>query len=131
MAIFSGSGDDQILNCVRAAVEGYRCSYSAAWTPTTSTDLSKQLKADTGKGSCVVNAARAVGVNKDNAYLEVACADGNPGWVIAYPRGMAKPNDVMSCAAAKVSGVGSCDLAQQQEGHHRLTPDISPERDGG
>jgi hypothetical protein len=112
VAIFSGSGDDQILNCQHSAVEGYRCSYRPVEAALP--DLSKQL-ADSGKGSCVVNGARPIGVNKTNAYLEVSCADGNPGWVISYPRGVAKPNDVMSCAAAKVAGVGSCDLAANKK----------------
>jgi hypothetical protein len=112
VVIFSGPGQGEILNCTHAQVEGYRCSYSAVEASYKS--LSDQLSAN-GKGACVVNGARPIGVNKTNAFVEVSCSDGNPGWVISYPRGLAKPNDVMSCAAAKVSGVGSCDLAANKK----------------
>lgn len=112
VAIFSGSGDDQVLNCGHSAVEGFRCSYSPA--DASFPDLTKQLAAD-GKGSCIVNGQRPIGVNKTNAFLEVSCSDGNPGWVISYPRGVAKPDVIMSCGNAKVSGVGNCDLAANKK----------------
>jgi hypothetical protein len=112
IAIFSGAGDDQILNCVRSQADGYRCNYSQP--DSALPEISKQLAA-AGKGACVASGARAIGANKTNAYVEVSCADGNPGWVISYPRQVAKPNDIMSCAAAKVSGVGACDLAANKK----------------
>jgi hypothetical protein len=112
VVIFTGPGQGEILNCTHAQVEGYRCSYSPVEASYKS--LSDQLSAS-GKGACVVNGARPIGVNQKNAFVEVSCSDGNPGWVIAYPRGQSKPNDVMSCAAAKVSGVGSCDLAANKK----------------
>ena len=107
IAIFSGDGKDVIFNCGQAPLAGYNCRFSpveAAYPA-----LSAQLKAD-GKGSCVVNGVRPIGANSDSAFLEVSCADGNPGWVISYPKGDAKVKDIRSCAASKLTGVGACEL---------------------
>lgn len=107
VAIFSGDGKDEILNCARSQIEGYRCSYSKV--EPAYTQINEQLTAD-GKGACKVNAVRPIGVNAKNAFLEVSCSDGDPGWVLSYPRGVAKPDTIMSCGNARASGVGACDL---------------------
>ena len=58
----------------------------------------------------MVNGSRAIGRNKENAYVEVTCADGDPGWVMVYPLGDNKVIDLMNCGQAQSSGVGACTL---------------------
>ena len=98
----------QVLNCLRAEAEGYRCSF----TPTSAlyTSLTDQLKAK-GKTSCVVSNARpfAVGTTAGSAgkddFVEVGCADGGPGLVLDYYYGSSQPNELLNCAqVANMSG---------------------------
>jgi len=98
----------QVLNCLRAEAEGYRCSF----TPTTAlyTALTDQLKAK-GKSSCVVSNARpfAVGTTAGSAgkddFVEVGCADGGPGLVLDYYYGATLPSELLNCAqVANMSG---------------------------
>lgn len=106
VAIFSGDGKDRILNCLRAQAEGYRCSYTQV--DVAYPVISGQLK-EMGKGGCVVSGGRPMGVSQDNVFIEVACADGTPGWVIAYPRTGDKPDHLLSCGQAASIG-GGCKL---------------------
>ena len=108
VAVFDANGGGQIYNCILAELEGYRCSFSpkAASMPKLSGDLKAM-----GKGSCVVSDARTIGKNATGeGFLEVACADGLPGWVMVYPANANAPSEVLSCRQA--SGVGGgCKLA--------------------
>ena len=62
-----------------------------------------------GRSSCKVTGARWLGHSPENTdYIETACADGNPGWVIEFT-----PSDsvktLLSCGQAKSAGL-SCKL---------------------
>ena len=107
VAIFTGAGDNKILNCNRAAAEGFNCKYSPieASYPAQTEDLKAK-----GKSTCVVNGSRPIGRNKESAYVEVTCADGDPGWVMVYPLGDNKVTDVMNCGQAQSAGIGGCAL---------------------
>lgn len=106
IAIFTGSGG-QIYDCVRSELEGYRCSFTKKEVvfPKLSADLDKL-----GKGSCEVSDARAMGKTSDEGFVEVACADGLPGWVIGYPNNSANAKEVLSCLQAQ-SFTSGCKLA--------------------
>jgi hypothetical protein len=57
-----------------------------------------------------VSESRVVGVTSDQTgYIEVGCADGLPGFMIAYTMNPIKPKTPMSCAEAKGVG-GGCTL---------------------
>jgi len=101
-----------VLNCLRAEVEGYRCSFTqtSALYPV----LTAQLKTQ-NKSSCVVSDARpfamassADGKNKDD-LIEVACADGGPGLVLDYFYGQTNPSDLKNCAQV-ANTAGGCQL---------------------
>lgn len=117
VGIFPGTGNAEILNCGRSGVENYRCNLTApetAYTPVTA-----QLAA-LGKSSCKVSNIRPIGVSqatapKQQAFIEVACADGDPGWVIVYPRGVNTPSEVLSCGQATGIG-GGCQLPSNKRG---------------
>ncbi|HEX4181372.1 MAG TPA: hypothetical protein VHY32_11325 [Caulobacteraceae bacterium] len=111
VGIFPASGNARVLDCVRSQVEGYHCTYSneSAVYPA----LYAQLKAK-GKSSCVVNGARGVGKTKEGEeFVEVACADGGPGWVLDYPPNAAEPGSLMNCAQAV--SVGGCQLPTNKQ----------------
>jgi hypothetical protein len=106
VGIFPASGNARVLDCIRAQIEGYRCSFTqeSALYPA----LYAQLQAK-GKSSCQVNGARPVGRTKEGEeFVEVACADGGPGWVLDYPPNAATPSTLLNCAQA--AGVGGCQL---------------------
>jgi hypothetical protein len=71
-----------IYDCLTSELNGYRCSFSKS--DTEFARLSKDLKGF-GKASCTVSGVRVVGRNDTDGFVEVACSDGLPGWVLAYP----------------------------------------------
>jgi len=105
IGIFTASGG-KVYNCVLAELEGYRCSFSKkdAVYP----KLTAQLKS-LGKGSCTVSDARVIGKSADEGFVELACSDGLPGWVLGYPEGSDTPKEVLSCLQAANIG-GGCRL---------------------
>jgi hypothetical protein len=107
VAVFDSTGDGKVYNCIVAELQGYGCSFTpkAASVVKISSDL-KSL----GKGSCVVSDARVIGKTETGeGFIEVACADGLPGWVINYPPKSDTPKEVLSCKQASGIG-GGCKL---------------------
>jgi len=107
VAIFDASGGGKVYNCITAELIGYGCSF----TPKAASmvKISNDLKA-LGKGSCVVSDARIIGKTETgDGFIEVACADGLPGWVINYPARSDTPKEVLSCKQASGIG-GGCKL---------------------
>jgi hypothetical protein len=96
----------QILDCVRSQLTGYRCSFSKqdAVYPKLTSHLKSQ-----GKSSCIVSNTNPIGRAETSEFLEVACSDGLPGWVIEYVTGVEAPKSVLSCTQAKTIG-GGCKL---------------------
>jgi hypothetical protein len=108
VGIFPPKGAPQVLDCLRAETEGYKCSFSPE--EALYTKLSGQLRAK-GKPSCTVSGARAYGRTTANAdMIEVACSDGGPGWVLEYAAGSNAPTDLLNCAQAASTGGGGCQL---------------------
>jgi hypothetical protein len=108
VGFFPAKGAPTVLDCLRAGAQGYACSFSDV-SPLFS-KLSDQLKAK-GKGSCVVSGARSYAQTSAGADLiEVACADGGPGWVVEYPAGASLPSELLNCVQAAAMGGGGCQL---------------------
>jgi hypothetical protein len=106
VGVFPATGAPKVLDCIRSQDEGYHCTYTkeADVYPV----LYAQLKAK-GKPSCVVSGARGLGRTKEGEeFVEVACADGGPGWVLDYPAGAVEPGSLLNCAQA--AGLGGCKL---------------------
>lgn len=97
-----------VYDCVTSEMNGYRCSFTKpdAAFPRLTADL-KAL----GKGSCTVSGSRVIGQTATDGYVEVACSDGLPGWVMSYPLNTTTPHakEVLSCLQAKGVG-GGCKL---------------------
>ena len=101
-----------VYDCITSEMNGYRCSFTkpdAAFSR-----LTNDLKS-LGKGSCTVSGARIIGQTATDGYVEVACSDGLPGWVMAYPLATTAPHakEVLSCLQAKGVG-GGCKLPTNQ-----------------
>ena len=67
--------------------------------------------ASKGKSTCKVSGARALGIAADTKteYVETACADGLPGYVIAFDDSSDAVKDLITCGAASGLG-GGCKL---------------------
>ncbi|MFT4253685.1 MAG: hypothetical protein QM608_14515 [Caulobacter sp.] len=107
IGVFSPT-ENRVYDCVSSEMNGYRCSYTKQDVvfPRLWADLKSY-----GKGSCEVSGARIIGRTETNGFVEVACADGLPGWVLAYPLNQStpKPSELLSCLQAKDVG-GGCKL---------------------
>ena len=107
IGIFTAASN-QVYDCVASEMNGYRCSFTkqdAVFSRLTGA-LNKM-----GKTQCVVSGARVVGRTDTDGFVEVACSDGLPGWVLSYPLGKNtdQPKEVLSCLQAKGVG-GGCKL---------------------
>jgi len=95
-----------VLDCVRAAALQVVCKYSdpALVYP----HLSAALAAK-GKGTCTVSNARwAVRTTKNTDFIETACSDGLPGWVVEFDTAN-QVQELYSCGQAASAGV-ACQL---------------------
>ncbi|HUZ14420.1 MAG TPA: hypothetical protein VMU93_16440 [Caulobacteraceae bacterium] len=115
VAIFPASEAEpaHIYDCAHSELVGYRCSFTpaSAADPNLTNDL-KRL----GKSTCAVSGSRSVGKTAGNiGYIEVACADGNPGYLISYTLPAMTPKEAIACVAAK-DIVGGCQLPTNKRG---------------
>lgn len=105
IAVFGRPDGDVVYNCTVSEAHGYRCSL----TPKSASfaSVTRDLKAF-GKDGCTVSDIRAMDRRTaDVGYIEVACSDGFPGWVIGYDaKGKAK--DALSCPQSQT--LGGCKL---------------------
>jgi hypothetical protein len=107
IGVFPATGPGHVMDCIRSQTEGYKCTYTkdADVYPA----LYAQLKAK-GKTTCQVNGARGLGKTaQGEEYVEVACADGGPGWVLDYPPNADQPGSLLNCTQASGMGAG-CQL---------------------
>jgi hypothetical protein len=115
VAIFPASTAEkaQIYDCAHSEIAGYRCSFTKpdAALASLTADLNKL-----GKSSCVVSGTRFMAKTTDGqGFVEVACADGNPGFVISYTVGPPiSPKEALGCAAAK-GILGGCQMAENNK----------------
>lgn len=107
IAVFTATGGT-VFDCLTAEFNGYRCSFTKK--DTQYARLSQDL-VGFNKASCKVSDARVIGSTDTEGFVEVACSDGLPGWVLGYPTGVAKPaaKEFLSCVQAKGIG-GGCKL---------------------
>lgn len=90
-----------VYDCVAAERFGQKCRLTSA-----SLVYPKytQALAAKGKTTCKISNTRFVGTTKEGSdFIESACADGNPGWVIEMANTQVK--GVLSCGQAKSSGL--------------------------
>jgi len=101
VAIFPANSAEKanIYDCAHSELVGYRCSFTGA--DAALPHLTDDLKS-LGKTSCVVSGEKIVGTTAEHVgYIEVACADGNPGYMIAYDLPAMSPKEALACTMAK------------------------------
>jgi hypothetical protein len=104
-----------IYDCAHSEVAGYRCGFTqaSAALPSLTADL-RTL----GKTSCVVSGERFIGRTADGAgFVEVACSDGAPGYIIEYkapPLSQAAPTRATPCVQAQEIE-GGCKMPENQK----------------
>jgi hypothetical protein len=101
VAIFPASSAEKaaVYDCAHSELEGYRCSFTPADAalPHLTDDLRKL-----GKTSCAVSGEKVVGTTAEQTgYIEVACADGNPGYMISYQLPSMTPKEATACSISK------------------------------
>ncbi len=99
VGIFGPGSAAQIVDCARAPIAGYKCSFTkpdSAYKLVTA-DLKKL-----GKSECEVSNTRVIGrTAKGTTYFETACADGLKGYIIEYQPETLTPLTVIGCAFSK------------------------------
>jgi len=109
VGVFPARGAAQVYDCARSEAEGYRCTY----TPMEAVfpRLTQQLRRLKDKSTCTVSGARGFGRGDDGTdSVEVACADGSPGYVIVYAAGSSAPSQLLNCTEAAGMAAGGCQL---------------------
>lgn len=106
------SGKAEVMNCVRARVDGFACEYSK---PEDAYKLLTESLRSAGRNTCDVSGARVMGSGRTASYVEVACSDGAPGFVLSYPTGSGKPSEAIACGLARSIG-GGCQLPTNKLG---------------
>lgn len=109
VAIFAASSSEPAVfyDCAHSEMEGYRCGITKpdAAVASLTADL-KTLKRDT----CTVSASHYIGVSADkHGYVEVACADGLPGYTIEYTLTPLAPDQAFPCTGPPPVN-GTCTL---------------------
>jgi hypothetical protein len=95
-------GPAKFLDCIQAGVMGQSCKLT---DPALVYPKYTQALAAKGKKTCTVSGAHWLAATQagDN-FIETACSDGLPGWVLVMtPQGTA--SDVLTCGQVKASGV--------------------------
>ena len=102
LALFAETGKSDLYDCVRAGALGQECKLSSADAvyPKYSSALAAK-----GKASCKVSGARFIGSTDKADYVETACSDGLPGWVLALSPGTENAQELLSCKQAASQGV--------------------------
>jgi hypothetical protein len=99
IGIFPATGKGKVLDCGHALLAGYKCSLGKADYAPLTDDLKKFDKKD-----CTVSAVgQPLKAPDGSMKLEVACADGLPGYMITYTDGA--PKEAVGCTFA-----GNCTL---------------------
>ena len=109
IAQFPRIGAARVFNCAAAETTGYRCSLSGAEASYARlTDILKQAYPTT---TCRVSDSRFIGVTADAGFVEVACADKAPGYVVQYAKATAQPAGVVYCSRMRSqAGGAACTL---------------------
>ena len=110
----AGSGRVQLVDCVKSGEFGE----SGACQLTTPTPVYARYTAALaakGRSSCKVSGARYLGSTPSNTdFVETACSDGKPGWVIELTQAE-QVKQLLSCGQAKAAGL-SCKLPTNAKG---------------
>jgi len=92
VGVFPARGAGKVYDCGHAMVAGFRCAPGKLNYAPLTADLRKLGKTDCSVSEVQLRAKSA----KGNPQIEVACADGLPGYVVEYTD-PATPSDALGC----------------------------------
>lgn len=115
VAVFAETGKSDIYDCVRAGALGASAECKLSDRSAIYSKYNASLVAK-GKGTCKVSDARWIGRTSTSDYVETACSDGLPGWVIELTSGTETAASLLSCRQASAAGV-ACKLPANLSGN--------------
>jgi hypothetical protein len=102
-----GAGKAQILDCVQGGSLGVTCQLSQ---PSAVYAKYTERLASQGKTQCKVSGAKYLASTTSGSdFIETACSDGLPGFVISVDHATGKTNELLTCGQATRSGA-ACTL---------------------
>jgi hypothetical protein len=102
VALFAEKGKSDVYDCLRAGALGQDCKLTSTKVLF---DRYSQALAAKGKGTCKVSDARYLGSNSSGDFIETACSDGLPGWVVSFTPKTDTVAELLSCRQAAGAGV--------------------------
>lgn len=102
------AGPAQVFNCAAAETTGYVCRLTKA--DAAYGRLTAAVKAAHPTSACQVAASRFLGVSPDGGYVEVACADGAPGYVLQYAKASGAATAAIYCTQLRPELGVTCGL---------------------
>jgi hypothetical protein len=97
VGIFPASGKGEVYDCGRALIAGFRCGKTKAKYDSLTADLRKL-----GKQDCVVSDVVLRAKDPGAQKVEVACADGLPGYMVTY----SNPNTPVEALGCRLTACG-------------------------
>lgn len=101
-------GKARFYNCAAADLTGFRCNLTKA--PATYALLTAAVKQSRPTSTCTVSDAKFLGANDEAGYVEVACSDREPGYVLRYPKTTDVADAALYCTQARTDIGTSCTL---------------------
>lgn len=115
LGLFSETGKSAVVDCVRA--KGIGDTVCKLSDPAVVYPKYTEALAAKGRGTCKVSGAQYLGRTQAGVeYVEAACADGAPGWVIGFQEGTTTVGDLITCRQASNSGL-PCKLPTNTAGN--------------
>ncbi len=103
-----GGAKARFYNCAAADLTGFRCNLTKA--PATYALLTAAVKKSRPTSTCTVSDATVLGANTEAGYVEVACSDREPGYVLRYPKVTDVSDAALYCTQARTDIGTSCTL---------------------
>ena len=109
VAIFPPApGKARVYNCAAADLTGFRCNLTKA--PAAYAVLTAAIKKSRPTSTCTVSDSKFLGVNTDAGFVEVACSDKEPGYVLRYPKTTDVSDAALYCTQAQADIGTKCTL---------------------
>jgi hypothetical protein len=103
----SGTGG-RFYNCAAAQTTGYRCGLTKP--EAANAQLTAAVKRARPTSTCAVSESKFLGMTPDAGFVEVACADREPGYVLRYPKTSDVASDAFYCTQSRSILNVSCSL---------------------
>ena len=108
LAVLPKTGNGRFYNCAAAMTTGYRCNLTKP--EAANMLLTAAVKKSKPTSTCQVSDSKFIGASADAGFVEVACADKEPGYVLRYPKTSDQATDALYCTQTKTQIGIECGL---------------------